>query len=347
MPSKRQCRIFGSDPDTLLAYSTPAIVSIRDWRLGCMKYLLMLMIGAYIFVWQLLRGTTYLVKEDPTGVIRFSIQQPTKDQASGKPGCDPLDEGCLSTFRPLNQLEYCTQANVSSRSFQPYKCRFWGSIEDATIFQSSAIFASRVTEYEQVDACQPSEMVCDRLWNNTKKKKTYFVADIESYTILFDHTVVAPNLGISGGSRQSQGYLRSSDEGLCKYFMGHNGGGGGKTVPDPQDGKGCLIPPNSTSNGLDIITLETLLAADGINLEMGSALNNHHSIRYNGAVVLVQINYKNFKPWTFNNPKSKIEYTYDVTVLTDTTAKNVKSFYEGSGFKTRVVQNGHGIRIVS
>ena len=49
-----RCRICGSDPDSLLAYSTPAIVKIRDWRLGCIKYMLMLMIMVYIVVYQLL-----------------------------------------------------------------------------------------------------------------------------------------------------------------------------------------------------------------------------------------------------------------------------------------------------
>ena len=53
-----EVRICGSDPDTLLAYSTPVIVSIRDWRLGCLKYALTLLIMSYIFVWQLLGGTS-------------------------------------------------------------------------------------------------------------------------------------------------------------------------------------------------------------------------------------------------------------------------------------------------
>ena len=51
-------------------------------------------------------------KEDPTGVIRFSIQQPTEDVKTKKPGCDPLDTGCISKFRSFKDLDYCLQSGL-------------------------------------------------------------------------------------------------------------------------------------------------------------------------------------------------------------------------------------------
>ena len=166
-----------------------------------MKYFLMLLIMTYIFVYQLLYQTTYLEKEDPTGVIRFSIQQPTEDVKTKKPGCDPLDTGCISKFRSFKDLDYCLQSGLP-RSFKQYPCRFWGSAEDATVFQSSALFATRVKEYKQKNTCDPAKNVCNNLWNNTVPDETYFVADVESYTILFDHTAFAVNLNVTGGSKQ-------------------------------------------------------------------------------------------------------------------------------------------------
>jgi hypothetical protein len=341
-----EVRICGSDPDTLLAYSTPVIVSIRDWRLGCLKYALTLLIMSYIFVWQLLGGTTYLSKEDPTGVVRFSIQQPTEDTTTGKKSCDPLDKNCKSVFKNMKELDYCTQANMS-RPFRSFPCRFWDANQDATIFQSSAIFATRVTEYEQKNACNNTATECSYLWNNTKEPDTYFVADVESYTILFDHTVVAPANDITGNSRTMQGRLKSTNKALCDEFQKK-----GLADTDPADSNVCLIQPNSTNDGLDIINLETLLAADNTNLEMGSKLNNGHTVRYNGAIILVQIKYRNFDPWSFENPKvhkdtgkPMINYTYEVMAITESSAKYVNTVYTKYPVE-RTVTNRHGIRVV-
>ena len=110
--------------------------------------------------------TTYLEKEDPTGVIRFSIQQPTIDTTTQKPGCDPLDDGCISKFRSLKDLDYCSQSK-KPRAFKQYPCRFWGSAADATVYQSSALFATRIKEYHQERVCKNDQMVCSNLWNNT------------------------------------------------------------------------------------------------------------------------------------------------------------------------------------
>ena len=268
------CRICGSDPDSLLAYSTPVIVKIRDWRLGCLKYFLMLLIMTYIFVYQLLYQTTYLEKEDPTGVIRFSIQQPTEDVITKKPGCDPLDTGCVSNFRSLKDLDYCSQSGLP-RPYKQYPCRFWGSAEDATVFQSSALFATRVKEYKQKNTCDRTQMRCNNLWNNTVPDETYFVADVESYTILFDHTAFAVNLNVTGGSRSAKGTIKTTNKKLCAVTP--------NSKDDPTDSRYCLIEPNQTSTSLDIINLGVLLGAGGSSLEDPSEINNGHTVRYNGA----------------------------------------------------------------
>ena len=297
----------------------------------------MLLIMTYIFVYQLLYQTTYLEKEDPTGVIRFSIQQPTEDVKTKKPGCDPLDTGCISKFRSFKDLDYCLQSGLP-RGFKQYPCRFWGSAEDATVFQSSALFATRVKEYNQINTCDPAKNVCNNLWNNTVPDETYFIADVESYTILFDHTAFAVNLNVTGGSRYAKGYIRTKNKKLCAVTP--------NSRDDPTDPKNyCLIEPNQTSTSLDIIELGVLLGAGGTSLEDASEVNNGHTVRYNGAVIFVKIVYKNFQPMTFNQNLSHVTYQYEISALTGTTAKDIKTIYEKYP-NTRVVQNRHGIRVV-
>ena len=101
--------------------------------------------------------------------------------------------------------------------------------------------------------------------------ETYFVADVESYTILFDHTAFAVNLNVTGGSRYAKGFIRTTNKQLCAVTP--------NSKPDPSDPSTyCLIEPNQTSTSLDIIQLGVLLGAGGTSLEEASGVSNGHTV---------------------------------------------------------------------
>ena len=57
--------------DARCSYKTPMVVSILDWRLGCMKYLFMLFIFGYVMIFNVAYKCGYLVQESPVGLNLF------------------------------------------------------------------------------------------------------------------------------------------------------------------------------------------------------------------------------------------------------------------------------------
>jgi len=113
--------------DKRMSYKTPMIVSILDWRLGCMKYIFMIMIFSYVIIYNVAYNCGYLVTELPVGHVRFQLQQPTvKNNATGAP-CDPTKNNCDDNFTPVADLPYCKQ-NPESTSTHP--CTYWDANQD-------------------------------------------------------------------------------------------------------------------------------------------------------------------------------------------------------------------------
>ncbi len=62
---------------------------------------------------------------------------------------------------------------------------------------------------------------CSKLWRENQPPVRQFVADIERYTLLIDHTVQANTLGLSGSARKLQGkVLVENNSGVCRRTPG-------------------------------------------------------------------------------------------------------------------------------
>ena len=352
------CGWHSSHCDRTCGYKTPVIVNIRDWRLGLLRWSLLLILSIYVILYQILYKCTYVLSESPVGTVRFSFQMPTYNPTTKRKACDPLDAGCEANFHDLDKLEYCLQSK-SKHSKEMYNCTYWDDLDDVTIQQSSALLTTRVTTYLQEEKCKPSSGVvnCKAIWKSEERPNIEFIADVEAYTVLLDHSVVAPNLDIGGSSREWAGYLRTDSETLCANHPNRTSMAAiyadVENVPQGAlsgvSGPPCLIKPNDTypSTGLDVFDVGVLLEADSVHLDEISDTSSHHTTRYTGSTLVVSINYRNYAPWKgvlFNSKGNyEVPYTYTVKRIDKSTAKQMKQISTKFPDK-RVVRNEHGVK---
>ena len=72
--------------------------------------------------------------------------------------------------------------------------------------EQSALFAtSRLTVTEYNADCDFSQPTCD--YTNTTDPTTYYIADIERFTLMIDHTIYATNIDIQRNARELNGQL--------------------------------------------------------------------------------------------------------------------------------------------
>jgi len=74
--------------------------------------------------------------------------------------------------------------------------------------EQSALFATSrltVTQMEAADDCDFSQPTCD--YTNTTDPTTYYIADIESFTVMIDHAIYATNINVQRNARELNGQI--------------------------------------------------------------------------------------------------------------------------------------------
>ena len=264
------------------------------------------------------------------------MQEPTKFP------CDPtdFDNSCQLDLTPKNDLPYCSENPDSSRKFQKYNCTYLSSEDALHVYDQSVMLTTRFKTATWKSACPAEANSCTRLWNTTQgSNSTYFVGDIEHYTLLIDHSAQAPTLSVKGQGNEIVGRLKSVNATQCRvrddatsYLEGNEG-----TNSAP-----CYIPPQHPPTGqlFDIFQLQTILEAAELSLDAQSYGN--HSVRYRGSTILVAIDYKN--TWHWSRFSSNVTYSYDLTVLHNSEFSiEEKTPLENGDYEWR---RYHGIRLV-
>jgi len=169
-----------------------------------------------------------------------------------------------------------------------------------------------------------------------------FVADIENYTLLIDHSFVSEENSMTASSFNLAGFLR-----ICDPIEDN----GVETVADEvnMEMEGCPTyslsnPPESLSDDMlakiedeyeslgtddgvfsipvgDVMKVSKLMQIAGIDLDAASGDDDQRATsRYEGAVVIVEIHYLNFKEGHFPNSLPPI-YEYRIYKLPTATYK--------------------------
>lgn len=286
-------------------YYTPVNLHIFDWRLGVLNYTMIAVVFFYVIIYNIWYRGDYLLRENPVGAVRFSFREPTYSSTLQMSACDPFDSPCEANFRSLDELPYCLQGKSKGNVSKVLPCTYFDAIEATMPLETSALLATRVTQFDQERSCNamrdPSITTCKHVWSNTGPEKNYFIADVESFTVLLAHEGLAPTLGVAVSSYDWFGALATSNKHLCKS---HPNRSKFEPVPGepiiPSTEAPCFIIPNATfpPSGLSSFHMSTLLQAANIDLDSSSDIpgKSHHSIRYAGLILVVRIEYSNQPP---------------------------------------------------
>mmetsp|Transcript_22653 Transcript_22653/g.51761 ORF Transcript_22653/g.51761 Transcript_22653/m.51761 type:complete len:638 (+) Transcript_22653:75-1988(+) len=332
---------LGFDFDNLFAYSTVKQVNIRDRKLGLIHALFRLSIIAYIIVYQLMYKCKHMVEGRVYGTTRMTLQRPTVEH------CNPLHYDCEADLTHVKDLPYCKQADRQDRSsssnssFRSLDCLYldehaWNfGFED----QDSIFLATRYNNITQTkDHGHPKT-------NPYKFKKDdvqldHYVADIERFTVLIDHSFISRDSGLEGKASGLMGFWETHDgkavHSPCFYDTCKHQS---KGAPD-RGGFDSLV---SITSG-DIISFGDLLKMVGLNGTLDQKTDMvSTSLRDQGGILMIDVVYNNVKLWDFfGSQQRNITYTYRPRYVP---TRGYKRMYIERSGDERVLHNFHGFNV--
>ncbi|KAJ3340992.1 cytochrome c oxidase subunit 1 [Gonapodya sp. JEL0774] len=302
----------GWDADVTFSYATPKYVQIRDRRLGLVYISASLAALGYV-LYSIVAQQLYLNSAPPiAGAVRITLKPPTAD-AWKSPG-------------------YCTTYGAPCVFLDQIDVRYPES-EEAAIFVTT-----KLKTYEKIVpvglVCSSTQQLAPPLTANcsasgTGASSTSYVADIESYTLMLDHSVRSDKSGVVQYGPQMKGELLDQSK---KILINYDDAYRATNVPMGVYG--------------DVMTVKDLLTAAGItSLDSAQIRPNGvatgETLRQSGLVITIAINYENRE-----SDPSALKYTYVVSTVTSQEYKvlQTKGYNATSGQWT--VWDRKGIRIV-
>ncbi|KAF2069904.1 hypothetical protein CYY_008775 [Polysphondylium violaceum] len=288
--------------DFFYSYNTKKMVKIRDKRLSFLHLFFVGSIILYVLIGPFLVQQKYLEREIPVGSIRLSLLIPPERE---------------------QYLPYClNETNTMYSGYLNKPCVYW----DETLMmyplseENSLFITTRVTiKTQEVNNCSLTQRNCT---HNTLETSEYYIADVDKSTILIDHTMVSPKLGIQYNANELSGILLDQDD---------------KLIED-------IESPNVVGvvGEYDILTLEMILKAAGIDtLDQEGFENSSRSIRDDGMLLFCFITYSN--TYTYNT--NMFRYTLRFHLIQDSKFKILEPIYL-DGVNKRQILNRHGVRII-
>jgi ATP P2X receptor len=362
----------------ILSYETVKYASIKDSRLGLLRYTLVGAILIYVVVFELWAFGGYLASVPIHGALRCSLQQPTEGD------CDPFnDPDCRNRFTPVNELFYCRQSLNSSSSGQAYPgnvypCQIYEAINAQVIGETSITVMTRAKTMSQTLVCGDHLDVhgvttCPHTYETTTTiepqssdalVEPFYIAESEAFTILFDHAVTAAGMcqvdsrqgggyACSASSSSFHGRFYSNNPNLCaEYDRYHQSSFQSRTGHHRVGTAPCYLEPNQTKTHLDYFSLDVLLRASGIasldecvdsTIENVARVKNGttcQTYREAGATLLLTIDWSDFLSY-----HGMVEpfYSYRVQIVSLSYKTSIP--YYQSYRQSRTLLTAHGVRI--
>ncbi|ORZ33052.1 hypothetical protein BCR44DRAFT_1515016 [Catenaria anguillulae PL171] len=311
------------DWDGLLSYQTVKVVQVRDRRLGMIYYACCVAICVYI-VYSVIKDQLYLQKEYVTNA-QVRIETP----------------------------EYC------ARSFSG-QCLYYdaSSVLPAVADQNAAAFiTTRMTitnatvasaDSDACDAMNPTSIGCMPLAPRSAGR-LHYVADIERYTIMVDHTVRGESNSMISRTGDMVGVLRDTAGTAQRVYVPTwfaNSTTDEVVKADVQGDTARLVRRPPTVPG-DVMTVGELLGAANISsldvLSFSPSARPDESIRESGLVLLVTIQYGNRA-----ENSTALGYHYSVSYIPGAEARILEPVFKGAagGPNQLQIRNRRGIRVV-
>lgn len=352
--------------DELLPYITPRTVRIKDARLGISLLILQLAVLGYVVGYQLIYLQQYQVAGNVVAFSRMQLQRPTtayrwtdgaapyclNGTGAGSSRYQVFGDGTYSYTGPSGlrtAQEGCLMTDELAASPNP--------LERDAIFLTTRV-STEVQAAVPTDLCANlSREFCE--WVNISSR-TDFVSDASLFTLLVDHSMYAPDAGITRSVRQMKGSMKVRTGASNPLGDSTEATLNARTV-NPCDAyvgvpAGCPPFVNVGSVGAaDVFPIATLLQAAGIaELDQVSGFSNSETYRYAGIVLILEVQYSNYFAQTGSWNPETVAYTYYVSAVPQSEFKCENAIVASTdggrttalGTPLRTVFNRHGVRVV-
>eukprot|EP00747_Dinoflagellata_sp_TGD_P031604 gnl/TRDRNA2_/TRDRNA2_135415_c0_seq1.p1 gnl/TRDRNA2_/TRDRNA2_135415_c0~~gnl/TRDRNA2_/TRDRNA2_135415_c0_seq1.p1 ORF type:complete len:486 (+),score=64.73 gnl/TRDRNA2_/TRDRNA2_135415_c0_seq1:33-1460(+) len=348
--------------------SVPKTVRISNPVLGAVKVSVAFAVFfGYAGLYCVWNKKSYLMLSGIQGVTRLQLQHPVN-------GCNPLHEDCLSRFKSFDKLPYCIQHDAKegkhsehneseharqlqnkrpASDIRQHKCEYLDEfdVESGFFGTTEMVVPTRKTLYKQKALCDLTVKPCHPAYKE-ESKETVFVADIESFTLLVDHSFACEDLVEEKTAWEMQGFVRPCGPPYeCDLVPIDNKIPGSSPLGNSTL-KGVRAfwnagPPVPTTDAYsipngDVFRVGYLLNI--LNISLDDSMNfQNHSAREEGLGIVVAVHYKNYKLHTMPNTWPTI-YEYRVFYAAQDTYKTTSTFRE-PGSKVRTITDQHGVYV--
>jgi len=222
--------------DEVFAFKTSKYVRIRDWRLGLIRVVGFCSIALYIVGYEILWMGRHLAQRDVQGVFRVQLQQPTVDT------CNPYKIGCRAYFRQEEDLPYCEQFNKTY--LDKRRCKYYDGTAVRMEYLGKTFLPTRVETYEMNGSFAEDGMYSfldnsGHIQNGTGAAEPvldYFIADLERFLILFDHSFTTQDGQLREEQNKMVGYYEEPQHQSLSKKLGIPSGMPGSTLHDTDGG---------------------------------------------------------------------------------------------------------------
>jgi hypothetical protein len=302
----------------VLAYSTPKVVKVRDWRLGLMNYLFQFAIFIYVVVWAIILQKGFMMKEQITGgSVTVNSRRPSGDARAS-----------------AQDIGYCCD-EPPCESADKLPCLYWDELmaEYPPASNSEMSITSRVNITRQVatEGCNSTVWADGCEWENDQTVPEVlgqYVANLENFTLRIRHGTRGekiPTQGTSTGLNSISGVLKDMESGDVI-----------RRWPDDELYYGQSQGKDRSG---DILALSEIL--DAVNLDLDEPFpNGGATARYDGITIIVNINYE-----MVGVTGTTLKYVYEPRLLSQLEYKIEDAQMIESG-STRDVYNRHAVRLI-
>lgn len=336
---------------------------VANFHLSIVNFIVALMILIAFMWYSLWVDKNYLSKAKIQGLARLQIQHPVMH-------CNPLDDGCKTNFTPIENLSYCNRTlKPGICNTSKCACRYldeFDLIKSTDMEQRHFLLPTRITNFEHTMNCDDN---CHYRYDVTSER-TVFAADVESFTLMLDHSYYVEELGIEEDASECLGfakfcnaeedcglvYIEGSGRGAStayqrdwlkmqwdnseSFMMGMMGKKGQeRTLAEVwrEDPAIFLVPPG------DVLKIGRLLEILGLDLD--EIPHGHNTtLRTRGFTIVVDIEYRNFKEYSRPNKMPPI-YHISFRALPNNEYKAMETLVEDSTH--RRIKDVHGMYFVA
>lgn len=212
-----------------LTYPTASHVVVHDVRLGCIYYVLVILIFIYVVISKLFYKGGYALIAEVEGLVDLTVFPPTFGN------CDPRQPTCEETYRNKTDLPYCLQSAINrsqdsgASSVLQLPCRYYDGNDVMQRMTGTILLATYIADALQERVCDTGPNRGESVWSRYRggdlKRGTVVSVDDRGQAALRwddgsldDRTKFASEL-MSDGDRGCSRVWSTADRGVQGNFV--------------------------------------------------------------------------------------------------------------------------------